>query len=66
MGAHIGNQRSNGPLAGADGTIGLEWIAKDIPFGITLDVSPILDAITYGDDSHLQLDLGMGLHYYFK
>ena len=66
VGAHIGNQRNDGPLVGADGTIGLEWIAKDIPFGITLDVSPIFDAITYGEDSHLQFDLGMGLHYYFK
>ena len=66
VGAHLGNQSSNGPLVGANGTIGLQWVSKEIPIGITLDLSPILDAITYGNDSNFKLDLGMGLHYYFK
>ncbi len=66
VGAHIGNNSGNGPILGADGTIGLEWIAKDVPLGITMDIGPVFDAITYGNDPALNIEYGIGLHYYFK
>jgi hypothetical protein len=68
-GAHIGtwsHEGVNATLIGIDGIIGIEYLIKTVPIGISLDFKPAFDFSNYADNFIAHNTIGIAGRYYFN